>query len=89
MSAPRFSELNHRSASHVARVEPVALHSRVRVMFLQKSRGRILSYELLVSNETIYGQIVSRMVALGLILISVGIMLLPKSALESAWFPAP
>lgn len=56
-------------------------------MFLQSLVAGILSYELLVSNETIYGQIVSRMVALGLILISVGIMLLPKSALESAWFP--
>lgn len=65
----------------------VLSHSRVRVMFLQSLVAGILSYELLVSNETIYGQNVSRMVALGLILISVGIMLLPKSALESAWFP--
>lgn len=56
-------------------------------MFLQSLVAGILSYELLVSNETIYGQIVSRMVALGLILISMGIILLPKSALESAWFP--
>lgn len=62
-------------------------HSRVRVMFLQSLVAGILSYELLVSNETIYGQNVSRMVALGLMLISMGIILLPKAALESTWFP--
>ncbi|MBL8042546.1 MAG: response regulator [Nitrospira sp.] len=88
MSAPRFSELNHTGRHPTLRgLSRLLSHSRVRVMFLQSLVAGILSYELLVSNETIYGQIVSRMVALGLILISVGIMLLPKSALESAWFP--
>lgn len=56
-------------------------------MFLQSLVAGILSYELLVSNETIYGQSVSRVVAFGLMLISAGIMVLPKTALESAWFP--
>ncbi len=62
-------------------------HSRIRVLFLQSLVAGILSYELLISNETIYGQTVSRMVALGLILISAGIMVLPTKALERTWFP--
>lgn len=56
-------------------------------MFLQSLVAGILAYELLVSSETIYGQAVSRLVAIGLILISCGIMLLPRTLLESAWFP--
>ncbi len=62
-------------------------HSRTRTIFLQSLVAGILSYELLVSNETIFGHAVSRMVALGLIVISAVIMLLPRTALESAWFP--
>ena len=62
-------------------------HSRTRTIFLQSLVAGILSYELLVSNETIFGHTVSRMVALGLIVISAVIMLLPRTALESAWFP--
>lgn len=62
-------------------------HSRTRTIFLQSLVAGILSYELLVSNETIYGRAVSLMVAAGLILISCGIMLLPRNLLEGAWFP--
>lgn len=62
-------------------------HSRTRTIFLQSLVAGILSYELLVSNETIFGHRVSLMVAAGLILISCGIMLLPRNLLESAWFP--
>ncbi len=62
-------------------------HSRTRTIFLQSLVAGILSYELLVSNETIFGHAISRMVALGLIVISAVIVLLPRTALESAWFP--
>jgi signal transduction histidine kinase len=62
-------------------------HPRSRTMFLQGLVAGILSYELLVGNETIFGHAVSRMVAAGLILISGGIMLLPRNLLESVWFP--
>ncbi|MCI1280584.1 MAG: ATP-binding protein [Nitrospira sp.] len=62
-------------------------HSRTRTMFLQSLVAGILAYELLVSSETIYGQAVSRLVAIGLIVISCGIMLLPRTLLESTWFP--
>ncbi len=62
-------------------------HSRTRTIFLQSLVAGILSYELLVSNETIFGHRVSLMVAAGLILISCGIMLLPRTLLESTWFP--
>ena len=88
MSVPRSAELDQTGRHPTMRgLGRVLSHSRVRVMFLQSLVAGILSYELLVSNETIYGQNVSRMVALGLILISTGIILLPKSALESTWFP--
>ncbi|MCE7977817.1 MAG: response regulator [Nitrospira sp. NTP1] len=88
MSVPLSSELDQTGRHPTMRgLGRLLSHSRVRVMFLQSLVAGILSYELLVSNETIYGQNVSRMVALGLILISMGIILLPKSALESAWFP--
>ena len=62
-------------------------HPRSRTIFLQSLVAGILSYELLVSNETIFGHAVSRMVAVGLILISCGIMLLPRQLLERSWFP--
>ena len=62
-------------------------HSRTRTIFLQSLVAGILSYELLVSNETIFGHRVSLLVAAGLILVSCGIMLLPRTLLESAWFP--
>jgi signal transduction histidine kinase len=62
-------------------------HSRTRTIFLQSLVAGILSYELLVGNETIFGLVVSRMVAVGLILISSGIMLLPRKVLERSWFP--
>lgn len=60
---------------------------RSRAIFLQTLVAGILSYELLVSNETIYGHAVSRMVAIGLNLISGAIMLLPRQLLERSWFP--
>lgn len=60
---------------------------RSRTIFLQSLVAGILSYELLVSSETIFGHATSRMVAVGLILISCGIMLLPRLVLECSWFP--
>lgn len=62
-------------------------HSRSRTIFLQGLVAGILSYELLVGNETIFGHAASRMMAAGLILISGVIMLLPRNLLESVWFP--
>ena len=62
-------------------------HPRPRTIFLQCLVAGILSYELLLSSETIFGQAASRMVAVGLILISGGIMLLPRPVLERSWFP--
>ncbi len=62
-------------------------HPRSRTIFLQSLVAGILSYELLVSNETIFGHAVSRMVAVGLVLISCGIMLLQRNLLERTWFP--
>ena len=62
-------------------------HFRIRTIFLQSLVAGILAYELLVSNETIFGHAASRIVALGLILISAGIMLLPRAVIERAWFP--
>ncbi|MDP9132975.1 MAG: ATP-binding protein [Nitrospirota bacterium] len=62
-------------------------HPRWRTIFLQSLVAGILSYELLVSNETIFGHAVSRMVAVGLVLISCGIMLLQRNLLERTWFP--
>lgn len=62
-------------------------HSRSRTIFLQGLVAGILSYELLVGNETIFGHAVSRMVAVGLILVGLGIMVLPRKVLESVWFP--
>jgi signal transduction histidine kinase len=62
-------------------------HPRSRTIFLQGLVAGILSYELLVGNETIFGQAVSRLVAVGLIVLGLGIMVLPRTILESAWFP--
>ena len=62
-------------------------HCRWRIIFLQSLVAGILSYELLVSSETIFGQGASRLVACAVILISGGIMLLPRHVLEGAWFP--
>lgn len=62
-------------------------HPRSRTIFLQSLVAGILSYELLVSSETIFGHATSRMVAGGLILVSCGIMLLPHHVLERSWFP--
>ena len=62
-------------------------HPRSRTVFLQSLVAGILSYELLVSDETIFGHAVSRMLAVGLILISCGIMLLPRLLLHRSWFP--
>jgi signal transduction histidine kinase len=56
-------------------------------MCLQSLVAGILSYELLVSNEPIFGQAASRIVAGGLLLISGGVMLLPRHCLERSWFP--
>ena len=62
-------------------------HFRSRIVFLQSLVAAILSYELLVSNETIFGHGASRIVACGVILVSCGIMLLPRAILECVWFP--
>ncbi len=62
-------------------------HARSRIIFLQSLVAGILSYELLVSSETIFGHGASRMVAGGVMLISGGIMLLPSYILQGAWFP--
>jgi signal transduction histidine kinase len=56
-------------------------------MFLQGLVAGILSYELLIGNETIFGPAVSRTMTASLILVSGGIMLLPRNLLESVWFP--
>src|SRR4249920_1132439 len=61
--------------------------ARARTIFLQSLVAGILSDELLVGNETIFGHAVSRMVAIGLMLISAVIMLLPRNVLERPWFP--
>ncbi len=63
------------------------INARSRTVFLQSLVAAILSYELLVGQETILGHSVSQLVALGLILVSLGIMVLPKSLLEGTWFP--
>lgn len=62
-------------------------HVRTRTIFLQSLVSGILSYELVVSDDTIFGNAASRMVALALMLFSTGIMLLPRAVLERAWFP--
>ncbi len=62
-------------------------HPRWRTIFLQSLVAGILSYEHLVSEETIFGHAMSRMVAVGLIVISCGIMFLPRHLLDRTWFP--
>ena len=62
-------------------------HPRSRTIFLQSLVAGILCYELVVSEETIFGHVVSRMVAVSLLLMSCGIMLLPRQLLDRAWFP--
>lgn len=82
------SELDHSRPHPDARgLARFLNHPRSRTMCLQSLVAGILSYELLVSSEPIFGQAASRIVAGGLLLISGGIMLLPRHCLERSWFP--
>ena len=86
--SPSSSDLDH-TGRHSSRrgVGRFLNHPRSRTIFLQSLVVGILCYELVVSDETIFGHVVSRMVAVGLLLISCGIMLLPRQLLDRTWFP--
>ncbi len=89
MSLPRSSsDLDQTRRDTSARwLSRLLSHFRTRTIFLQSLVAGILSYELVVSDESIFGAAVSRMVALSLMLFSAGIMMLPRSILERSWFP--
>ncbi len=62
------------------------LSVRSRTILLQTLVGIIVSYELLFGTEMIIGPSASHFLAGAFVLISASIMLIPKSALETAWF---
>ena len=62
------------------------LSARSRTILLQTLVGIIVSYELLFGTEMIIGRSASHLLAGAFALISAIIMLMPKSALETAWF---
>jgi len=84
-SSSELDQTGHRSPARG--LGRLLSHCRTRTMFLQSLVAGILSYELVVSDDTIFGDAVSRMVALGLMLFSGGIVLLPRAVLERVWFP--
>ncbi|MBS0171087.1 MAG: response regulator [Nitrospira sp.] len=89
MSLPRSSSEHDRIGRRTTSrwLGRLLAHFRTRTIFLQSLVAGILSYELLVSDESIFGAAVSRMVALALMLLSAGIMMLPRTVLERPWFP--
>ncbi len=89
MSPPRSSSEVDRTRRHATGrgLGRLLSHFRTRTIFLQSLVAGILSYELLVSDDTVFGYAVSRMLALALILLSAGIMVLPRAVLERGWFP--
>jgi hypothetical protein len=62
------------------------LSARSRIILLQTLVGIIVSYELLFGTGTIIGRTASHLLTGAFVLISVGIMLMPKATLETAWF---
>ena len=89
MTPPRSSSELDKTGRHSTTrgLGRLLAHFRTRTIFLQSLVAGILSYELVVSDDTILGYAVSRMVAFALILFSVGIMVLPRAVLERTWFP--
>ncbi|MDR4471262.1 MAG: hypothetical protein MRJ92_01010 [Nitrospira sp.] len=83
-SSSELDQTGHRSPARG--LGRLLSHCRTRTMLLQSLVAGILSYEL-YRDDTIFGDAVSRMVALGLMLFSGGTMLLPKAVLERVWFP--
>lgn len=85
--APSFSVLDQTERdSRLRGLGRFLNHARSRTVFLQTLVAGMLSYELLISDATIYGQTATRLLAVGLILISCGIMLLPRQLLDRSWF---